>query len=467
MKMLVSGRSLQILCACTFCAVALLATHVLKHPIIAVVLALAPFGLLVVVKRPFWLILGFVIFSFFRIHEVFPQLYPLRIPQLLALASIMAIGWAILSGRLALKISREHATFLVFFALVTVGLMFATNRGAAMGNWTGSYVKIAIMTFAITWLATGPRDFRLTAWVVIAAGIIVAAVALHNKANGLELVEGTRVTIGRSIGSMLGDPNDLSLVLLFPASFALALLLTRGSGWASKLYGLIAFCLIVAAVIATQSRGGLLGILAVSGVFGYRLVRNKVLLFAVGGVALMVLVAAAGISSRASGGAHEEGIDESAMGRIYAWQAAMSMAVHNPVTGVGLDNFIENYWEHSPHWDGKNHAVHSTWFGVLGETGLVGFIAFVTMVVVTVRSALWCCSVLKPDPGTRPGRDEVAAYVMAQAVLSGLAGFCVSGTFLTMGFTWPVYVLLALTAAVANYARQKRLSYCDNNIKNQ
>lgn len=459
MKMWVSERGWQILCASAFCAVALFATHIVKHPLIAVVLSVAPFGILILVKRPFWLILGFVIFSFFRIHEVFPQLYPLRIPQLLALASIMAIGWSILSGRLTLKVSREHATFLVFFALVTVGLVFATNRGAAMGNWTGSYVKIAIMTFAITWLATGPRDFRLTAWVVIAAGIIVASVALHNKVNGLELVEGTRVTIGRSIGSMLGDPNDLSLVLLFPASFALALLLTRGSGWMSKLYGLTAFCLIVAAVIATQSRGGLLGIMAVCGVFGYRLVRNKVLLFAAGGVALMVLVAAAGISSRASGGAHEEGIDESAMGRVYAWQAAMSMAVHNPLTGVGLDNFIENYWEHSPHWDGKNHAVHSTWFGVMGETGIIGFIAFLTMVIVTVRSALWCCQTLKPDPGSKPTNDQVAAYVMAQAVLSGLAGFCVSGTFLTMGFTWPVYVLLALTAAVANYARQKRLSY--------
>jgi len=363
-----------------------------------------------------------------------------------------------MSGRLAVKIPREHATFLVFFALVTLGLLLATNRGAAIGTWTGSYVKIAIMTFAITWLATEPRDFRLTAYVVVAAGMVVAAVALFNKANGLELVEGTRVTIGRSIGSMLGDPNDLSLVLLFPASFALALLLTRGSGWMAKLYGLAAFCLIVAAVIATQSRGGLLGLLAVSGVFGYRLVRNKVLLFAVGGVALVVLVAAAGISSRASGGAHEEGIDESAMGRVYAWQAAMSMAVHNPLTGVGLDNFIENYWEHSPHWDGKNHAVHSTWFGVLGETGVLGFIAFVTMVTVTVRSALWCCKTLKPDRLTRPNKDDIAAYVMAQAVLSGLAGFCVSGTFLTMGFTWPIYILLALTAAVANYARQKRLS---------
>ena len=36
----------------------------------------------------------------------------------------------------------------------------------------------------------------------------MAIVTLMNKANGTDLVEGTRVTIGRTIGSVLGDPND-------------------------------------------------------------------------------------------------------------------------------------------------------------------------------------------------------------------------------------------------------------------
>lgn len=64
----------------------------------------------------------------------------------------------------------------------------------------------------------------------VVAGCLVALVALYNKASGIGLVEGTRVTIGRELGSVLGDPNDLALVLLFPAGFSLSLLLNQGNG---------------------------------------------------------------------------------------------------------------------------------------------------------------------------------------------------------------------------------------------
>ena len=78
---------------------------------------------------------------------------------------------------------------------------------------TGIYIKIMIMTFAICWLSRSPKDFVLASRLFILSGVLVACVALLNKSNGIGLVEGTRVTIGRDIGSVLGDPNDLSLVL--------------------------------------------------------------------------------------------------------------------------------------------------------------------------------------------------------------------------------------------------------------
>ena len=37
------------------------------------------------------------------------------------------------------------------------------------------------------------------------------------------------------------------------------------------------------------------------------------------------------------------------------------------------------------------------------------------------------------------------------ALAAGLASFMVSGTFLTQGFTWPFYVLLALSVAFMKY----------------
>lgn len=61
------------------------------------------------------------------------------------------------------------------------------------------------MTLAITWLITKPQQLAQMSKAIIVAGMLIGLVALNNAANGIDLVEGTRVSIGRSIGSVLGD----------------------------------------------------------------------------------------------------------------------------------------------------------------------------------------------------------------------------------------------------------------------
>ncbi len=425
---------------------------VLGHPLIAPAAGLAPIAIVIAFRSAFLLCVAFVIFSFFRIHEAFPLLEPLKIPQLLAMATLAVLAWHIfITRRIEPFLTRELRVFLVFFALMTVGLMFASNRPIAIDYWTGIYWKIAVMTFAIAWLLREPWHYRLLARLLVLAGAAVAVVAIQNKLAGIGLVEGTRVTIGRDMGSVLGDPNDLALVLLFPLAFALALVLHR-CGVVDRLLGLGGTGLIVWAIIATQSRGGLLGILTVFGIFGLRTIKSKLLLAAIGAVALAGLFAVAGISERQSGGAHEEGIDESAMGRLYAWVAAWRMALADPLTGVGLNNFYANFFFYTPHWDGKNKAVHSTWFQVLAEAGFLGLIVFIVMIVVTVKAIRRVLRALDADPATPPVLRASAA-----AVLAGLAGFCIAGTFLTQAFTWPLYILIAITASLAHMISNKSI----------
>ncbi len=441
------GRSGSALLAIGASALAVAPVLAIAHPVLVLPLTLVPIGLMLLVLVPIWLCLGFVVFSFFRLHEVFPVLNPLHIPQLLSLGTLFVLAW---HGAVKRSISPYWTPSLtataVFFSLATLGIPFASNPGMSFAYWTSSYVKVGIMTLAIAWLVRKPGDFALASRFIVLSGAAVSVVAVQNKLAGIGLVEGTRVTIGRDIGSVLGDPNDLSLVLTFPLSFAVSLATTR-SGFFGRLLGLGAVPLIIWAVLSTQSRGGLLGVMAVFGVTGLRLIRSKVLLGAIGGIAALVLFTVAGISDRSSGGAAEAGIDESAMGRLYAWQAAFNMALARPLNGVGIDNFIPNFWLYTPHWTGFNKAVHSTWLGVLAETGFPGLIAFVTMIVVSARMALVASRLLRRHDAPAP------VQAVAFAIVAGLAGFCASGTFLTQGFTWPAYILIALSAAVSHYAK--------------
>ena len=421
-------------------------------------IALLPFAALFAFSNPFALCLAFVIFSFFRIHEAFPMLGPLHIPQMLAVPTLAVLCWHVLVKRsIELYWSRLLTLFAIFFTLVTVGLPFAISRPDAVGFYTANYWKVAVMTLAIAWLTRRPRDFAIASHAFVLAGVLIAGVAIYNRTHGIGLVEGTRVTIGRDIQSLLGDPNDLSLVLLFPLSFAVSLYARRTS-WTSAIFGMVASAAIVVAIIDTQSRGGLLGLLTVFGVYGLRMIKSKALLVAIAVGAAIALFAAAGISDRSSGGAAEEGaIDESSMGRIYAWGAAWRMALAHPLNGVGLNNFVPNYFFYTAHWDGHNHAVHSTWFDVLGDTGFPGIIVFVSMVIMVARSAFLALRELEKTNAPMPAR------AMGHAVLAGVAGFCVSGTFLTQGFTWSIYVLVALGTAVGEFAKRNRGASQDEN----
>ena len=442
------SRLSQALLSLSICLVIGLAWKLLPHPALAIAMGLLPVMMLFVLGKPFLMVLLFVLFSFFRLHEVFPQLYSLKIPLLLSLASLFALMWHVgISRKIEIYWRTELTVISLFFILVIIGVLFASNRPVAIAYFKNIYWKIALMTFAIAWLSRSVEDFDFASKMITLSGLVVGITAVINKLSGIGLVEGTRVTIGRELGSVLGDPNDLALVLILPCAFAVSLMSTPQLPRMSRLLGFISVPILFYAVIATQSRGGLLGILAIFAVFGYQRIKSKTLLLLIGCIAALALFAFAGISDRASGGAAEAGIDASAMGRLYAWEAAFGMALHNPLTGVGIDNFYSNYYYYSPHWDGLNHAVHSTWFGILAETGFLGLAVFVTLIIMLIRTALR--SLKKLQQINKP--IDPVIHATAQAVLAGLIGTVVSGTFLTQGFTWPIYILAALVVALAHW----------------
>ncbi|MCE4936426.1 O-antigen ligase family protein [Aliivibrio fischeri] len=424
--------------------------HLFPHPALIVVLGIIPLAVLYTLNRPFLMVLFFVIFSFFRIHEVFPQLYSLKIPLLLSLGSLAALAWQVgITRQIKLFWCKEFTLLTCFLFLIIVGIVLAGNRPIAIEYFKNIYWKIILMTFAIAVLVRTPQQLTFTLRAITIAGVLVGIVAIQNKLGGIGLVEETRVTIGRELGSMLGDPNDLALVLMFPTSFAVGLLVTHQLPWHQRLIGFIAIPILFWAIIATQSRGGLLGIMAVFGIYGLQRIKSKALLLSIAILAGGILFAIAGISDRASGGSAEAGVDASAMGRLYAWEAAFKMALANPLTGVGLDNFYSNYFYYSPHWDGLNHAVHSTWFGVLAETGFLGLSIFIALIVVLIKNANHTLQSVKAVKD----RIDPAIYTSAQAVFAGLMGTIVSGTFLTQGFNWPIYILAALVVAVGKTAQ--------------
>jgi putative inorganic carbon (HCO3(-)) transporter len=400
------------------------------------------------IAQPFVVCLAFVAFSFFRLHEAYPFLYPLQLPLLLGAATVASLCVHIFIVRSIRPFwPAELKWFGLFFALATLGIALAYNREVSWTFWTNVYWKIALMTLAIAWLPRSTLDFQAAARVFVIGGVLVAAVTIYNSYHGIGLVELSRVTVGRDLNSLLGDPNDLALVLLFPLSFSVALALP-GNGTLNRLLGMMGIAAIIPAIVFTESRGGLLGVLAVLSAFGFRHVKSKATVVILAAIVAFALYTAMGISSRISGGDLQQGLDESAQERLSAWMAAINMALANPLTGVGIGNFAPSFFSYVEDFPGRDMTAHSTWFGVLGETAWPGLIVFVVMVATCFRSAVQSyrrlSGSLAPQVLTR----------VAFALIAALAGFCVAGSFLTQGFNWPIYVLVGLTSALARYIKQ-------------
>ncbi|HIF9447238.1 TPA: O-antigen ligase family protein [Photobacterium damselae] len=405
------------------------------EPLPAIALCLLPL-LPWLLTNAFYLCVGFILFSYFRIHEAFPVLIPFKIPQLLALLSLLGLGWQLWLQKAQLHYHPLLAKFLAFVLWVILCCALGTNRAESFSTLIDSFSKIIIMVFAISWLPQSVKQLNEIPTLLIISGLAIAVIALDNKYHGIGLVEETRVTIGRDIGSMLGDPNDLSLILLFPFSFCLARFFSVRA-WHKIIY-LISGGMLLAGIVITESRGGLLGITSAILTISYIKSRSKVLPLILSGGGLLLLALVAGISDRVSGGAHESGIDESAMGRLFAWKAAFKMALAHPITGVGLTNYYNNYFFFTSYWDGKNHAVHSSWFEILAENGFIGLFLFVALITAT----------LKVTHYLRLHYQQTPYQSLAEGLWIGLISFCVSGTFLTQGMTWPFYILLGLIMAL-------------------
>jgi O-antigen ligase len=419
-------------------------------PLLILGIAFAPIAIVTVLRVPFILCVSFISLSCFRLHEILTPLEALHLPLVLALLSFTVLAILLAAGRVRPYWRPELTILTLFAALATIGIAFAVDRPGALNFWLESFSKVVLMVFAIAWCARAPKDLILASKLFILCGMLVGLVAIWNKLHGISLVEGTRVSIGRGTSGMLSDPNDLALVLLFPLSFSLSYVTAPRVGLLSRLLGIGGSAIVLWAILATQSRGGLLGLAAVLAVFSSRFFKSRVLLLAIGLSAALALFTLDNIAGRSSGGAAEEGLDDSANGRLDAWKAAVRMAETHPLTGVGLNNFSPIFFYYTDHWAGHDMAVHSTWFGLLAETGPIGLGLFITLVTMTVRRAIRTRTLLR-ERRRAGGAFDPEIDALAHAIVAGLAGFIVSGSFLTQAYNWPIYILVALTLAMSHF----------------
>ena len=381
---------------------------------------------------------------------------PHRLSWVLNMYPVAAIvGGATLIG-LFITQDRRHffmavpSTLLLLFTLwmcVTYPFSFYPEASVDM---LVRVLKINFMIFIAMMLLYSRKHIIALVWV------LVFSIGFFGVKGGIfTIATGGSFRVWGPEGSYIEGNNEvaLAIILVIPLMFFLRSLYAQR--WI-RLAFLLAMLFSAAAALGSQSRGALLALVAMAGLFWLRLdstvgadkkkVGSQKAVFAVvillAGVALTLFMPESWHSRMDTMQEYKE--DSSAMGRINAWHMAWNLASQN-FFGGGFEIYNKViFLAYAP--DPQDvHAAHSIYFQVLGEHGFIGLILFLLMWVVTWRWAGWLRTQAKTDAETE------WASVLGAMVQASLAGYAVGGAFLSLAYFDLPYNLLVIVVVTRRW----------------
>ena len=404
-------------------------------------------GTLKALKHPY---IGMLLWTWLSIMN------PHRISWALSMYPVAAIvGGATLIG-LFITRDRRHffmtapsTLFLLFTLWMCVTYPFSFYPEACT-EMLVKVLKINFMIFIAMMVLYNRRHIVTLVWV------LVFSIGFYGVKGGIfTIATGGSFRVWGPEGSYIEGNNEvaLAIILVIPLMYFLRSLYTHR--WI-RLAFLLAMLLSAVAAIGSQSRGALLAIIAMVGLFWLRLdstgvagkkqVGSQKAAFAVvilaAGVALTMFMPDSWHSRMNTIETYQE--DGSAMGRINAWYMAWNLATHN-FFGGGFDIYnLTVFFAYAP--DQKDvHAAHSIYFQVLGEHGFIGLVLFLLMWLATWRWAGWLRTQAKMDAETE------WASVLGAMVQASLAGYAVGGAFLSLAYFDLPYNLLVIVVVTRRW----------------
>jgi len=418
---------------------------------------LAPTG-----RWAFAALLVFVVLLYANPGNLLPELGELAYAKAAAAIAIAALGGAwLLRDRPLHAGGRVGALLACFFAWMGLSAIWSLWPSMTIDAFLDGLKYLAIFFLVANVVDSRARAVGF-AHAVAFSTVIPAVGAISSWLRGEHLVEGDRAGwIG-----IFANPNDLAHYLVVGIAFALGGRAVARARWLKIAYW-PALALIAAALLLTQSRGGLLAAATVVTLWPLRGAaswrgRARIAVAVAAAVALTVHLAPETTLRRAET-AFDYREDASAQGRIDAWRTGWNVTQARPFTGVGAGAFPLAWPEFAPGDAGPPRTAHNTFIQLLAETGLPALALFVSALAAAFLGLRKLTNVRSINRQTSRNSDyyvavpiylsnvrsiSAEAATLAAAVQVGLAGFVVCSLTGGYAYSWPLYLLLGLAAAL-------------------
>jgi O-antigen ligase len=336
------------------------------------------------------------------------------------------------------------ALFLVWLSLSAIWAQEPPLVGKEIWVWCSAGLALLIVA---TTIAT-PAQVRLLMAAFVAGAALSVAIGiveggLHTSATAIETATFTE---GRLQGGV-SDPNYLAAGLV-PAIVLAGVLLSGARDPILRWVLAVTIVLLGVGLAATQSRGGLVAAV-VTLIASVVIFRRKLFWFA----ALTLSVLAVGAWFTVTPDAWERvtsGYDGGGTGRTELWEVGWRILGEHPTVGVGLNNFRAEAYRYVRRPGNLEYVrliaerpdkVHNVYLQMLVETGVVGLLLFLAVVIGCLRAG-WVAARRFEELGQR-SMAEVSRGVVVASLAMLVAAF-----FLSNGADSRMWILLALGPAL-------------------
>lgn len=405
------------------------------------------------VARPFVGVLAWSWISFMNPHREgwgFVQTMPW------AMMAFLATVLGCLIAREPRRFPRNAVIVLLMVFAVWVTVTSLAGIGPPLSRWGmwDKTVKVIAGLLLTAAMLTDRRRIDALVWLMaISLGFYGVKGGIFTLTTG-----GGYVVLGPP-DTMIGDRNHLAVALLVGLPLMNYLRL-QARHHIVRLVLVFAMVTTLIAAVGTQSRGALVALIATGGVFWLRS-SGKI----ISGIAIVVAVAGVIAFMPDSWVERMSTIrdfqqDESAMGRITIWRAALALGFARPLLGGGFQAIYSQPIVDMVAPGVQARATHSIWLEVIADHGFPGFAIWLGILGAGIWYSLRIARLTK-------GRPEVRwAYDLARMSQVSATAYMAGGSLLSLSywdFFWTLLVLLGAThglvaAAAGQPARAGRVA---------
>ena len=408
---------------------------ILAITVLALILILAIKGL----NNPFVAVMAFVVAYECQPGELYPALASLHLERVL-LIFVLLVFWR---KRKTFQYPAITKKFLWFYGSMLLSSVFAFWRSNAL-QFDMQFLEIVL--YHLLLVTVLDSEERTRKYLLLYTGLVawIGASALYEYHIGVRIFT---MNIDRAVGitSAGGDPDTMATTMAVSMPLALLLMGKGASKWI-KLYGIALFTIYLATIVDTGSRTAFLAFVffLFMAVFSER--RNwKYVPVVLVALPLLWIVIPQQYKARYET-VETRDQDKSYTDRLLSWQGGMQMFLHNPITGIGPDDYSAangmKYWPEKPRIDLN---AHSLYFKLLGELGLLGIFTFFAYLFSVIganrhlaRRLSMQVQVMDPLVRQYPAACNLCLYLLL------FTGYSAHNTYRS---TW--YTMGAVTAAIA------------------